>query len=114
MGEGAPAAGRQLAGGAALPHARLPVIDAARGLAVLAMVVFHFSWDLRYFGYIAADVEGALPCRMFGHATAGAFLFIVGVGLVLSTSNGLDWKRYLRRLGVIAAAAAAITIITWF
>ena len=30
------------------------VIDAARGLAVLAMVVYHFSWDLRYFGYIAA------------------------------------------------------------
>ena len=36
---------------------RLPLIDAARGVAVLAMVVYHFSWDLRYFGYIAADVE---------------------------------------------------------
>jgi uncharacterized membrane protein len=46
--------------------------------------------------------------------TAGAFLFLVGVGLVLSTGRGLNLRRYLRRLGVIAIAAAAITVVTFF
>ena len=49
--------------------------------------------------------KAALGWRIFAHLTAGAFLFIVGVSLVLSTRRGLDWKRFLRRLGVIAAAA---------
>ena len=43
---------------AASPAARLPLIDAARGFAVAAMIVYHFSWDLRYFGFITADVGG--------------------------------------------------------
>lgn len=99
---------------AASPIARLPVIDAARGVAVLAMVVYHFCWDLRYFGYIASDVEGGLGWRIFAHSTAGAFLFIVGVSLVLSTQRGLDLRRFLRRLGILVAASAAITLVTFF
>jgi uncharacterized membrane protein len=99
---------------AASPAARLPLIDAARGVAIAAMVVYHFSWDLRYFGYIAVDVTEDLGWRLFARAIAGSFLFIVGVSLVLATRNGVDSARYLRRLGVIAAAAAAITVVTYF
>jgi uncharacterized membrane protein len=94
--------------------ARLPFIDAARGVAVLAMVVYHFSWDLRYFGYITADVAEGPGWRLFARAIAGSFLFIVGIGLYLSTRSGWNWRRYVRRLGVIVAAALAITIVTWF
>jgi len=97
----------------AVASARLPLIDAARGAAVVAMVIYHFSWDLRYFGYIAADVEGALGWRMFAHATAGAFLFIVGVSLVLASRGGFDSRKFLRRLGTIVAAALTITVVTW-
>jgi uncharacterized membrane protein len=93
---------------------RLLVVDAARGLAVVAMVVYHFSWDLRYFGYIAADVEGALGWRLFARAIAGTFLFIVGVSLVLAERRGFDPKRFLRRLAIVAAGAAAVTVVTWF
>jgi len=99
---------------AASPRARLPLLDAARGIAVAAMVVYHFSWDLRYFGYIASEVEDGLGWRIFAHAIAGSFLFIVGVSLVLASRRGIDWRRYLKRLGVIVASALAITIATWF
>ncbi len=99
---------------AASPAARLPLIDAARGGALAAMVIYHFCWDLRYFGYIVADVEGGLGWQIFARAIASTFLLIVGASLVLSTRNRLDLKRYIRRLGVIAAAAAAITLVTWF
>jgi len=98
----------------AAPRPRLQLIDMARGAAVLAMVVYHFAWDLRYFGFTAAEVDSALGWRLFAHAIAGTFLFIVGVSLVLATRNGIVWRRYLRRLAVVAASAAAITIVTWF
>ncbi len=96
------------------PAPRLPLIDAARGIAVAAMVVYHFCWDLRYFGFITAEVDSALCWRIFAHAIAGAFLVIVGVSLVLATRNGINWRRYFRRLGLVVASAAAITVATWF
>jgi uncharacterized membrane protein len=91
---------------------RLPGLDAARGIAVLAMVVYHFSWDLAYFGYIAADVGADPGWKLFARAIAGSFIFIVGVSLALATRNGLNPPRYVRRIAVIAGAAAAVTIAT--
>ncbi len=78
------------------------------------MVVYHFCWDLRYFGFITAEVDTALGWRIFAHAIAGAFLFIVGVSLVLASRRGINWRHYFRRLAVIVASALAITIVTWF
>jgi uncharacterized membrane protein len=97
---------------AAARPARLPRIDALRGVALLAMVVYHFSWDLRYFGFISTDVGGELGWRIFARLIAGTFLALVGVSLVLSMRGGFDRRRFLRRLGVIAAGAAAITVAT--
>lgn len=93
---------------------RLPVIDAARGLAIAAMAIYHFSWDLRYFGFIAADVEGGLGWRIFARLIAATFLFLVGVSLVLAARRGFRLEPYVRRLGVLALAAAAITLATLF
>ncbi len=93
--------------------ARLHLIDAARGIAIAAMVVYHFSWDLRHFGYIAADVTHDPGWRLFARSIAGSFLFIVGVSLVLASRSGFRAGRYLRRLALIAASAAAITIVTY-
>lgn len=94
--------------------ARLPLVDGARGLALLAMAVYHFAWDLRFFGFITTDVTSDAGWRVFARLIAGSFLALAGVGLVLSLRRGFDRARYLRRLGVIMAAAAAITIVTWF
>ncbi|MGH6924057.1 MAG: DUF1624 domain-containing protein [Propylenella sp.] len=99
---------------AASPAARLPLIDAARGVALAAMIVYHFSWDLRYFGYITANVTEDFGWRLFARAIAASFLFIVGVSLVLASRGGFKRRRFLRRLGVIAAAAAAVTVATYF
>ena len=100
-------------GEAAVCSARLPLIDAARGTAILAMAVYHFSWDLQFFGYIAADVTRDLGWRIFARLIAGSFLFLVGVSLVLATRAGFDRKRYLRRILLVSGAAAAITAATY-
>ncbi len=97
---------------AAASAARLPWIDALRGAAILAMIVYHFSWDLRFFGFIEADVTGDPGWRIFARCIAGTFLALVGVSLVLATRHRLDRSRYLRRLGIVAAAAVAVTVAT--
>src|SRR3954454_3249220 len=83
------------AASAASPR-RLPWIDAARGIAIAAMVVYHFSWDLRHFGFIAVDVTEQPGWRLFARVIAGSFLALVGVGLVLATRRGFNWSRLLR------------------
>ena len=78
------------------------------------MIVYHFSWDLRYFGFITADVAEDPGWRIFARLIAGGFIFVSGVSLVLATRNGLHLDRYVKRLAILVAAAASITLVTWF
>ena len=77
------------------------------------MVVFHLSWDLRFFDLTATDPSVAPPWRLFGHAVASAFLFLSGVSLTLAHRRRAAARVILRRLGVLAVAAMAITGATY-
>lgn len=92
---------------------RWRALDAARGLAVLAMIVFHAMWDMSYFGYAPANLPWSTPVRIFGHSIAFAFLFIAGVALVLAHRARIRWPAFWRRLAIIAAAAALVTAGTY-
>lgn len=92
--------------------ARIDFLDVARGIALIAMFVFHFSWDLVFTGFSHADITGDLRWILFARLIAGSFLTIMGASLVLATRNGIRWRAFLIRLGVIAGAAAAVTIGT--
>jgi uncharacterized membrane protein len=96
------------------PRLRLEVVDGARGLALLAMFVFHFAYDLSYFGLIETDVPSDPAWRWFARSIAGSFLTLVGVSLVLATRNGLNRPAFLKRLAMVAGAAALVTIATYF
>ena len=74
------------------------------------MVIYHFSWDLSFFGLIATDVATAPGWRIFAQLIAGSFLGLVGVGLVLAHGGGIRWPAFLRRLGLLVLAAAAVTL----
>jgi uncharacterized membrane protein len=94
---------------------RLAVLDLIRGIAVVAMVVYHLSWDFLDYGLINVDVVNDPLWRGFAHAIAGTFLALVGFNLVLANRNGIRRLPYLRRLGVIAGAAALVSLGTyWF
>jgi uncharacterized membrane protein len=95
------------------PQARLAGLDAARGLAVLAMFAFHFIWDLGYFGYIDADFPYSRGVKAFGHVIAFAFLFIAGVSLVLAREKGAGWRLFWRRLALVGGAAALVSAVTY-
>lgn len=100
----------------AAPNARnrFDLVDLARGLALVAMFVFHFAFDLSYFGFIETDVATDPPWRWFARCIAGSFLTIVGFSLVLATRKELNLRAYLRRLAMVAGAAALVTLATWF
>lgn len=93
---------------------RYPALDAARGVALLAMFVFHVCWDLAFFGLVPPALEFDPRFHAFGHAIAGSFIALAGIGLTLAARNGLDWPRALRRIGKIAAAALGVTVATYF
>ena len=96
------------------PPGRLPVIDLLRGLALLAMALYHLSWDLRFFGFVDWDLAGGTGWIAARYLIAGSFLALVGVGLVLWHVQGRDWRRWAIRLNKVAAGAVAVTVATWF
>jgi uncharacterized membrane protein len=96
------------------PPPRLAWLDGARGLAVIAMVVFHTAWNLSHLGFIATDVTLHPGWQAFAQAIAASFLAISGVSLALAHRDGVIGQRYWRRLGLIAGAAALVSLGTWF
>jgi uncharacterized membrane protein len=57
-----------------------------------------------------ADIRAIPAWSVFAHGIAGSFLILTGAGLVLAHGSGLRPRAFLRRLGVIGAAALAVTI----
>ncbi|MEO1702040.1 MAG: heparan-alpha-glucosaminide N-acetyltransferase [Pseudomonadota bacterium] len=93
---------------------RIVAIDMARGLALVAMAIYHLTWDLTFFGYLDQSVATTGPMRWFARAIASSFLFLVGVSLVLAHSKSIRWPSFWRRLLLVTACASIISVATWF
>ena len=93
-----------------VPSPRAHWLDAARGVAVVAMVIYHFSWNLSHFGAIEVDVALHPLWRAFAKAIAASFLALAGYGLVLAHGRGVRWRPFLRRLAILGLAALAVSL----
>nr|WP_255365492.1 heparan-alpha-glucosaminide N-acetyltransferase [Faunimonas pinastri] len=89
-------------------------MDLVRGIAIIAMAIFHGAWDVGALGLIAHPVADLPGWRLFARCIAGTFLILVGVSLVLANRRGLKLRRFGRRLAMLAVSAAAVTVVTWF
>ncbi|MFO1412769.1 MAG: heparan-alpha-glucosaminide N-acetyltransferase [Burkholderiales bacterium] len=90
-------------------QARVPGIDALRGLAVLAMVAFHFCFDLANFRVIAANFY-ADPFWLHARtAILSSFLLLAGASLVLAQQSERGRARFWRHVATIAACALLVT-----
>ncbi len=97
------------------PIPRIALFDVLRGVALLAMAVYHFAFDLEMFGLTNLGGVSEHPLWVvFARAIAGNFLALVGVSLYLAHGQGIRWGGFLRRLAMIVAAAAAITVLSYF
>ena len=93
---------------------RLAVLDLARGVAIVAMAIYHFSWDLSWFAFVDWDVGGAPGWRTFAVSIAASFLILVGVSLDLAHYEEIRWRSFWKRFALIAASAAFVSIGTYF
>jgi uncharacterized membrane protein len=92
-------------------------VDAARGVAIAMMVVYHLTYDLEYFGGYDIESTSGFWAR-FADATASAFLFLVGVSLAISYARASAGRpdrhlfgKYLKRGIRIFAYGMALTVV---
>jgi uncharacterized membrane protein len=97
----------------AIAGRRIALVDAARGVAILAMVVYHFAWDLSLFGYVETDVGRDPAWRAFAAGIAGSFLTLVGVSLVLAHGEAIRWRAFARRWAMVAGAGMLVSLGSW-
>ena len=86
-------------------------VDAARGVAILMMVVYHFTYDLYAFGGYDVDAVTGFWAR-FADATASLFLLLVGVSLAISAARGsVGFRPYLWRGLRILGYGILLTVV---
>ncbi len=91
---------------------RISTIDTARGIALVAMTIYHFTWDLEFFGWILPSTTLQYGWVWFARCIASSFIFLVGVSLVLAHKDEIKWRSFAKRLAMVIIAAAVISIVT--
>jgi len=100
------------------PDGRLWEIDLLRGIAVVAMICFHFTYDLKYFLLIDPEIYSGYVVYVSALIPA-TFLILAGVSLTISYSKSrrkLTKKeirlKYLKRGSEVFLLGMIITIIS--
>jgi uncharacterized membrane protein len=93
----------------AQPTARLARLDVLRGLAVVWMTGFHFSFDLAHFGLTQQNFLTDPVWLWQRTAIVSLFLFCAGLGQSVAWSERQPYRRFGRRWLQIAACAALVS-----
>jgi uncharacterized membrane protein len=93
---------------------RLQIIDAMRGVAIVLMIAYHFSFDLAFFGALRADFNND-PFWLGSRAIiVSLFLTLVGVSLALSAERRAGRAAFWRRQARIGACALLVSVASWW
>jgi len=98
---------------------RFPGLDLTRGIAIILMILYHITYDLKYFGFI----ELGFPDWYWIWAPAiigSLFLLVVGISLSISYARAKKKlsekelrKKYFLRGAKIFALGLLVTVATW-
>jgi uncharacterized membrane protein len=94
----------------ALRHERL---DALRGFAIVWMAIFHFCFDLAWFGYAGWDFYRDPVWLQQRTAIVSLFLLCAGAGQAVATAQGQSWARFWRRWAQVAGCALLVSLASW-
>ena len=104
--EAAPAA-------AAAPRSRFDRLDALRGVAIVWMAIFHFCYDLNYFGFIRQDMLQDPKWTLQRAGIVTLFLLCAGAGQEIASHQGQPLARFWRRWAQIAGCALLVSAASW-
>jgi uncharacterized membrane protein len=91
---------------------RLVALDVARGAAVVAMVLYHFSYDLAYFGVFDLSAMRSGPGYWAGRTIGGTFIFIAGISLSLRYARSPGAAPFVSRGSRVFAYGMVLTVLT--
>jgi uncharacterized membrane protein len=94
---------------AAMPVRRFDSLDALRGVAIVWMTLFHFCFDLNYFGWLKQNFYADPLWTGQRTAIVSIFLFTAGVGQAVALAQGQGWPRFWRRWAWVAGSALLVT-----
>ncbi len=92
--------------------ARYERLDALRGVAIVWMVIFHFCFDLNYFGFFTPKYRFTVDPLWTVQRTCivTLFLFCAGLSQAVALQLGQTNARFWRRWAQIAACAVLVSI----
>ena len=92
---------------------RFDTLDAFRGLAMIWMAVYHFVFDLDYFGLPTQDFFRDPFWTWQRSLIVSIFLLSAGMGQAIATARGQSWWRFWRRWAQVAAGALLVSAGSW-
>ena len=88
---------------------RFDRLDALRGAAMVWMAVFHFCFDLAYFGVWKQDFYRDPVWTVQRTCILSLFLFSAGLGQAVALQQGQRWPRFWRRWAQVAGCALLVS-----
>lgn len=88
---------------------RYDSIDTLRGAAIVWMTIFHFSFDLAYFGYTQQNFYVDPFWKWQRTMIVSLFLFCAGLGQAVAYVQRQSWPRFWKRWGQIAGCALLVS-----
>jgi uncharacterized membrane protein len=110
--EAAPAPEASPATAAAL-RSRFDRLDALRGVAIVWMAIFHFCYDLNYFGFIRENMLADPKWTLQRAGIVTLFLLCAGAGQEIASHQGQPLARFWRRWAQIAGCALLVSVASW-
>ena len=95
------------------PVSRIAAIDGLRGAALCLMIVYHFLFDLNWFGFIRADFDHDPLWLGFRGVIVSSFMLLVGLSLVLARRAGVTRRHFWRRIALIASCAILVSVASY-
>jgi uncharacterized membrane protein len=98
---------------AAAPRSRFDRLDALRGVAIVWMAIFHFCYDLNYFGFIRENMLADPKWTLQRAGIVTLFLLCAGAGQEIASHQGQPLARFWRRWAQIAGCALLVSVASW-